>query len=117
MVSKYWQMRRRVEGEELTPDMVRRLNEHRRKPERYCTKCDTELRSPAWKWMLGLSATAVVALIAWEFGWLLIIPFGPIGSLLDAGLRKLRRADYRRGYEAGLAAAEKNGGHHGSPAR
>lgn len=86
----------------ITPGEIRRRQKLLAKPDRYCTKCDTEIRAPAWKWIVGLTVTAVIALIVWQFGWLIIIPFGPIGNLLDAGLRKWRQADYQRGYKAGL---------------
>ena len=72
---------------------------------RFCQKCGTEIRAPAWKWIAGLSVTIAVLVTALTtIGWILWLPFGPVGEILDIGLRKWRRKDYETGYQQGYLA-------------
>ena len=82
---------------------------------RFCERCGTELRAPAWKWIAGLSVTIAVLVIALiTIGWILWLPFGPVGEILDMGMRKLRRKDHQAGYLEGYQQgylAGMNSGH------
>ena len=89
--------------------MVLEVDKQDIKDERFCPTCETELNPPKRNWLIGLGITlAVLGTCLVGFGFLLWLPFGPLGTLWDRFFRWWRRTDYNRGWNAGVDWAMQN---------